>query len=94
MSETSKISTSADSSGQSLELFEDVPLSCSVELGQAEITIRKLLTLQNGSILELGKLSEEPFDIKANGNLIARGEVVTVNDHYGVRITEIVDPKR
>jgi flagellar motor switch protein FliN len=76
-----------------LEFVHDVRMPCTVEFGRAEITIRKLLALGPGSVIELGKQEGEPVDIRANGNLLARGEVIVVNDKYGVRITEIHNPE-
>ena len=55
--------------------------------------IRRFLALARGSVIELGRLAGEPVELRANGKLIARGEVVVVNDHYGLRITEICEPK-
>ena len=77
----------------SLKFLHDVRLSCSVELGRTSITIRRLLNLAAGSVLTLDKLSGEHVDILANGNRVARGEVVVINDRYGVRITEVIDPE-
>ena len=73
----------------SVEWLHDVPLCCTVEFGRTTIRIRDLLALAVGSVLPVTKLAGEPVDIRANGNLIARGEVVLVNEHYGVRITEV-----
>lgn len=71
----------------------DIPLEVTVELGRSKIVINELLKLNRGSVIELGKQAGETLDIYANKKLIARGEVVMVNDKYGVRITEIVSPK-
>lgn len=73
-----------------LSFLHDVPLSLSAELGRCKITIRKLLGLVPGSILTLADEPQVQVSVRANGNEIARGEVVTVNDHFGVRITEVV----
>ena len=75
---------------RSLAFLGDVKLQCTVELGVARCTIRRLLGLAPGAILELDKAQGEALEVRANGALIARGEAVIVNDHYGVRITEIV----
>jgi flagellar motor switch protein FliN/FliY len=75
-----------------LDFFGDVPLGITVELGRAEISVRQLLSLTIGSVLELGSLQGESLLVRINGNPCAKGEVVAVNDHYGVRITEIVEP--
>ncbi len=76
-----------------LDFFEDVPLGITVELGRTEITIRKLLLLNVGSVLELDGYQGDSLLVRIHGNPCARGEVVAVNDHYGVRITEILEPK-
>jgi flagellar motor switch protein FliN len=73
-----------------LSFLGDVKLQCSVEFGRARFTIRRFLELGAGSVIELDKLQGEPVDIRVSGRLAARGEVVVVNDRYGVRITEIV----
>ncbi|MES1923777.1 flagellar motor switch protein FliN [Salinisphaera sp. T31B1] len=73
-----------------LDMIMDIPVTLSVELGQTRLTIRELLDLAKGSIVELDGLAGEPMDILINGYLIAQGEVVVVDDKYGIRITEIV----
>lgn len=75
-----------------LELLLDVPLSLSVELGRARMSIQDLLGLGPGSVVELDKIAGEPLDILVNDRLVARGEAVVVNDKFGVRITDIVSP--
>ena len=75
-----------------IDLIKDIPVQLSVELGRARITIRDLLQLSQGSVVELSNLAGEPMDILINGFLIAQGEVVVVGDHYGVRLTDIVTP--
>ena len=77
---------------RSLDFLRDVTLACSVELGRTAITLRQFLALGRGSVLELGRAAGEPAELRANGNLIARGEVVVVNDRYGLRVTEICEP--
>lgn len=76
-----------------IEFLGDVPLAVTVEFGTATITIRRYLQFRVGSILELGKLAGEPMEIRANGTLLGKGEVVVVNERYGVRVTEIAEPK-
>lgn len=78
---------------QDLSTFNDVSLSVSVEFGRAELTIKDMLKLAKGSLIEVNKKSGEPVDLRVNGRLTARGEVVVVNDHYGIRVTEIVSPE-
>lgn len=75
-----------------LEMIMDIPVKLSVELGRTRITIKQLLELAQGSVVELDGLAGEPMDILINGYLIAQGEVVVVEDKYGIRITEIVTP--
>jgi flagellar motor switch protein FliN/FliY len=76
----------------SLDMLLDVPLRITVELGGARLTIRELLQLGHGSVVELDKPGGEPLDIKVNGKPIARGEAVIVNEKFGVRLTQIVSP--
>ncbi len=76
-----------------LALLFDVPLTVTVELGRTRMTLKQILELSVGSLIELDKLTGEPVDILVNGKLIARGEVVVIDENFGVRITEIVSPK-
>lgn len=75
-----------------LEMIMDIPVQLSVELGRTRLTIKELLKLAQGSVVELDGLPGEPMDILINGYLIAQGEVVVVDDKYGIRISEIVTP--
>lgn len=75
-----------------LEMIMDIPVKFTVELGRTRITIKQLLELAQGSVVELDGLAGEPMDILINGYLIAQGEVVVVDDRYGIRITEIITP--
>ncbi|AXY42194.1 flagellar motor switch protein FliN [Halomonas sp. JS92-SW72] len=75
-----------------LEMIMDIPVKLAVELGRTRITIKQLLELAQGSVIELDGLAGEPMDILINGYLIAQGEVVVVEDKYGIRITEIITP--
>ncbi|MFD2189672.1 flagellar motor switch protein FliN [Pistricoccus aurantiacus] len=75
-----------------LEMIMNIPVKLSVELGRTRITIKQLLELTKGSVIELDGLAGEPMDILINGYLIARGEVVVVEDKYGIRIAEIITP--
>ena len=70
----------------------DIPVNVTVELGRAKMQIRNLLALSYGSVVELDVLAGEPLDVMVNGCLIAQGEVVIVNDRYGIRLTDIVTP--
>ncbi|WP_040241305.1 flagellar motor switch protein FliN [Chromohalobacter japonicus] len=82
----------AGTTPRDLELIMDIPVKLSVELGRTRITIKQLLELAQGSVIELDGLAGEPMDILINGYLIAQGEVVVVDDKYGIRITEIITP--
>ena len=73
-----------------IELLMDVALEVSVELGRSHMSIGEILALRTGSVIELDKLAGEPVDVSVNGTLIARGEVVVVDEKFGVRITEVV----
>lgn len=75
-----------------LDLLLDIPLEVSVELGRIEMLIRDVVELGSGSIIELKKAAGEPADVMVNGKIVARGEVVVVEDNFGVRITEIISP--
>lgn len=77
-----------------IELLMDVPLEVSVELGHAQMSIAEILALRTGSVVELDKLAGEPVDVSVNGTLVARGEVVVVDEKFGVRITEVVSKAR
>ena len=77
---------------QSLEFVLDIPLEVSVELGRTRMVINDLLQLGQGSVIELTKLAGEPLEIMVNNKLVARGEVVVVNEKFGVRVTDIVSP--
>lgn len=79
-------------SARDLEMIMDIPVKLAVELGRTKITIKQLLELAQGSVIELDGLAGEPMDILINGYLIAQGEVVVVEDKYGIRITEIITP--
>jgi flagellar motor switch protein FliN/FliY len=73
-----------------LDVILDIPVTVSVEIGHTDVTIRKLLSLGQGSVIELDRLAGEPLDIKVNGTLVAHGEVVVVNDKFGIRLTDII----
>lgn len=85
--------SSGKSSGlQDFEMILDIPVQMTVELGRTRISIRNLLQLSHGSVVELDGLAGEPMDVLVNGTLIAQGEVVVVNDKFGIRLTDIVTP--
>lgn len=85
-------SAGAEQAGASLDLLLDVPLRITVELGGARLSIRELLQLGHGSVIELDKPGGEPLDVMVNGKPIARGEAVIVNEKFGVRLTQIISP--
>jgi len=75
-----------------VDMIMDIPVQLSVELGRTRLTIKNILQLGQGSVVELDGLAGEPMDIFVNGYLIAQGEVVVVDDKYGIRITDIITP--
>lgn len=75
-----------------LDLILDIPVSISMEVGSTSITIRNLLQLNQGSVIELDRLAGEPLDVLVNGTLIAHGEVVVVNEKFGIRMTDVISP--
>ena len=91
--EGDSLSTSQNVDMSKLQLLFDVPLNITVELGRVNLNLREVLELHQGSLIQLDKLAGEPLDIYANGKLIARGEVVVIEENFGVRITEIVSLK-
>ena len=78
--------------GTDIDLIMDVPVQLTVELGRTRLTIKNLLQLGQGSVVELDGLAGEPMDIFVNGYLIAQGEVVVVEEKYGIRLTDIITP--
>jgi len=77
---------------RSLDMILDIPVTMSVEIGRTKITINNLLKLNQGSVVELDRLAGEPMDVMVNGTLIAHGEVVVVNEKFGIRLTDVVTP--
>lgn len=75
-----------------LGVILDVPVTVSMEIGRTQINIRDLLQLNQGSVIELDRLVGEPMDVLVNGTLIAHGEVVVVNDKFGIRLTDVISP--
>ncbi len=78
--------------GPNLDVILDIPVSISMEVGSTEISIRNLLQLNQGSVVELDRLAGEPLDVLVNGTLIAHGEVVVVNEKFGIRLTDVISP--
>lgn len=73
-----------------LDAILDIPVTITMEVGHAKISIRNLLQLNQGSVIELERLAGEPLDVLVNGTLIAHGEVVVVNDKFGIRLTDVI----
>jgi len=89
--DTTGASASKESNPE-LEVILDIPVSISMEVGRTSITIRNLLQLNQGSVIELDRLAGEPLDVLVNGTLIAHGEVVVVNEKFGIRMTDVISP--
>lgn len=83
---------SMDDDNPNLDVIMDIPVTIAMEVGSTEIAIRNLLQLNQGSVIELDRLAGEPLDVKVNGTLIAHGEVVMVNEKFGIRLTDVVSP--
>lgn len=83
---------SAGGHAQDLDVILDIPVNISMEVGSTSISIRNLLQLNQGSVIELDRLAGEPLDVLVNGTLIAHGEVVVVNEKFGIRMTDVVSP--
>ncbi|HEB55052.1 MAG TPA: flagellar motor switch protein FliN [Gammaproteobacteria bacterium] len=89
--EDTSVSTGADKE-INLDVILDVPVEVSMEIGSTKMNIRNLLHLNQGSVVELDRLAGEPLNVKVNGTLIAHGEVVVVNEKFGIRLTDIISP--
>jgi flagellar motor switch protein FliN/FliY len=85
-------STAGAGAGNDINMILDIPVQLTVELGRTRIPIKNILQLAQGSVVELDALAGEPMDVLVNGFLIAQGEVVVVNDKFGIRLTDIVTP--
>jgi len=83
---------STGGSDVSMEVLLDIPVTISMEIGRTKINIRNLLQLNQGSVVELDRLAGEPLDVIVNGTLIAHGEVVVVNEKFGIRLTDVISP--
>ncbi|MDT8428972.1 MAG: flagellar motor switch protein FliN [Pseudomonadales bacterium] len=101
MAEGDDSAAASESSGQKspgngqapdLDVILDIPVRISMEVGSSSITIRNLLQLNQGSVIELDRLAGEALDVLVNGTLIAHGEVVVVNDKFGIRMTDVISP--
>ncbi|HEY8160140.1 MAG TPA: flagellar motor switch protein FliN [Methylobacter sp.] len=84
--------SSASGDEINLDVILDVPVTISMEIGRTQINIRNLLQLNQGSVVELERFAGEPLDVLVNGTLIAHGEVVVINDKFGIRLTDVISP--
>ena len=86
--------SSAEASSAAIhpEVLQNIPVTLSIEVGRASIKIRDLLRLTQGSVVELDRIAGEPLDLLINNTVVAQGEVVLVNDRYGIRLTRVVPP--
>lgn len=75
-----------------LDVVLDIPVTISMEIGRTKISIRNLLQLNQGSVVELDRMAGEPMDVLVNGTLVAHGEVVVVNEKFGIRLTDVISP--
>lgn len=85
-------SSTPNSGDVKLDVILDIPVTIAMEIGRTQLSIRNLLQLNQGSIVELDRLAGEPMDVLVNGTLVAHGEVVVVNDKFGIRLTDVVSP--
>jgi len=85
-------SQTANLADTNLDMILDIPVTVAVEIGRSKVTINNLLKLNQGSVVELDRLAGEPMDVNVNGTLIAHGEVVVVNEKFGIRLTDIISP--
>lgn len=81
-------------SSENLRLLENIGVKLSVEVGRTELTIRDLLRLSEGSVIELDRLAGDPLDVLVNGTPIAKGEVVMIGERFGIRFGQIIDPEK
>ena len=91
--ETLKEHRGNDSEKVDLDVVLDIPVTLQLEIGRTTATIRNLLSYTQGSVIEMDRLAGEPLDLLVNGTLIAHGEVVVINDKFGVRLTDVVSPQ-
>jgi flagellar motor switch protein FliN/FliY len=85
---------SAVPANKNIEFVLDIPLQVTVQIGSTRMLIRELLQLGQGSVIELNKLAGEPMEVLVNNKLVARGEVVVVNEKFGIRLTDVVSPNQ
>ncbi len=87
-----KETANAEAGEVKLDVILDIPVTVAMEIGRTRLSIRNLLQLNQGSIVELDRLAGEPMDVLVNGTLVAHGEVVVVNDKFGIRLTDVISP--
>jgi len=92
LEEFDNIPVSNNNGNPELDIILDIPVTISMEVGSTSITIRNLLQLNQGSVIELDRLAGEPLNVLVNGTLIAHGEVVVVNEKFGIRMTDVISP--
>ena len=85
-------SASGEAGEVKLDVILDIPVTIAMEIGRTQLSIRNLLQLNQGSIVELDRLAGEPMDVLVNGTLVAHGEVVVVNEKFGIRLTDVISP--
>ena len=85
-------SASSGSGDVKLDVILDIPVTIAMEIGRTKLSIRNLLQLNQGSVVELDRLAGEPMDVLVNGTLVAHGEVVVVNEKFGIRLTDVISP--
>lgn len=89
----SEVTANSENEGQiQLDVLKNIPVTMSIEVGRAVIKIRDLMRLSQGSVVELDRIAGEPLDLLVNNTVVAQGEVVLVNDRYGIRLTRVVPP--
>jgi flagellar motor switch protein FliN/FliY len=87
-----KDSSSALAGDVNLDVILDIPVTIAMEIGRTKLSIRNLLQLNQGSVVELDRMAGEPMDVLVNGTLVAHGEVVVVNEKFGIRLTDVISP--
>jgi len=92
MEELSEDNGGFSTGGGKLDVILDIPVTISMEIGRTKISIRNLLQLNQGSVVELDRLAGEPMDVLVNNTLVAHGEVVVVNEKFGIRLTDVISP--
>ena len=90
--ESTALAKASNDDAPQLDVILDIPVTVSMEVGATRMPIRKLLQLNQGSVIELDRIAGEPLDVLVNGTLIAHGEVVVVNEKFGIRMTDVISP--